>query len=250
MNKYDSPTIIKLDICDSTNEYIKKHYMKIQDKFPLIITSPEQLKGRGRNNRKWFSPCGTGLYISMGFLMDNRQKIKLLSLIAGLSIAEALETISQKEFKLKWPNDVLYGKRKIAGVLIENIINVNEIISICGIGINLNQSQKDFPPGLRQKATSLKMITGQAIDIDTVTITLINTFFKWLAILEEGDKTKIIKMVNDLSVFSKGDPISFHHNNKIITGFFNEINREGGLILEKKNGNRDIFYSGEINLEI
>ena len=246
MKETASYRLVELLSCDSTNDFIKKEKQQISSDHPLIVTSKEQLRGRGRDNRKWFSPRGTGLYISIGLSLEPRVKINLLSLIGGLAIAETLRALSCREFKLKWPNDVLFEKRKIAGVLIENIYNADKMVSITGMGVNVNQIEDDFPRELREKATSLRMITGRSIHIDRVTSTLISAFFKWIDILKRNDASRIVFTARQLSACSPGDPVCFHLNDNIFRGIFREISSDGGIVIEKKNGRRETFYSGEI----
>lgn len=238
--------VIKLDICDSTNNFLKKDYIKFQSEFPALITAKEQTEGRGRETRKWFSEKNKGLYSSFAFFIKNKKNLNLLSLITGVTVSEILNKISNKDFKIKWPNDILYKSKKIAGILIENIIFEKNIVSIVGIGINLNHEQIDFPDELKEHAISLKMVTGKSYDVEKVNVKLSRLFFKWLYKLENDKKDIIIQRYNKSCFFQKGKKILFYHNKKIIQGIYKGINKEGGLILEHGSGTESIFFSGEI----
>jgi BirA family biotin operon repressor/biotin-[acetyl-CoA-carboxylase] ligase len=240
--------VITLDQCDSTNNYVKTNYENLQDKLPVLVTSSLQTAGRGREKRNWVSPKGKGLYSSFGFNLKNNQNLNLLPLIAGISVIETLKKISGIELGLKWPNDILYKNKKIAGILIENIITASDIFCITGIGINLNHTVADFPGELKDKAFSLKMITGFNTSAEQINPVLAALLFQWLEKLSTGAIEEIIQTANRYSAFLKDKNISFHRpaGNKIITGIFKGINHDGGLILENKQGSAAIYYSGEI----
>jgi BirA family biotin operon repressor/biotin-[acetyl-CoA-carboxylase] ligase len=249
MNRYPPLLhVIPLDQCDSTNNYIKTNHEKLKDKLPVLVTSSLQTAGRGREKRNWVSPKGKGLYSSFGFNLENSQNLNLLPLIAGISVIETLKKMTGIELGLKWPNDILYKKKKIAGILIENIITAFEIFCITGIGINLNHTAADFPGELQEKAISLEMITGINTSAEQINPVLAAFFFQWLEKLETGTTGEIIQTANRYSGFFKDKNISFHHpaDNKIISGIFKCINHDGGLILENKQGSINIYYSGEI----
>jgi BirA family biotin operon repressor/biotin-[acetyl-CoA-carboxylase] ligase len=240
--------LIALDQCDSTNNYIKANHENLKDKLPVLVTSSLQTAGRGREKRKWVSPKGKGLYSSFGFNLENRQNLNLLPLIAGISVIETLKKIAGIELGLKWPNDILYKNKKIAGILIENIITASDIFCITGIGINLNHTAADFLEELQDKAISLEMITGLNTSAEQINPVLAALLFQWVEKLKTGATEKIIQTTNRYSAFLKDKNISFHHpvDNKIISGIFKAINHDGGLILENKQGSTNIYYSGEI----
>ena len=240
--------VIKFDACDSTNNFLKKNYREFQNEFPVLITTIEQTKGKGRETRNWFSEKNKGLYSSFAFFIKNKKNLNLLSLIAGICVSEVLNKISKNDFIIKWPNDVLYKNKKIAGVLIENVIFEKKIVSIVGIGVNLNHKQIDFPDELKESAISLKMITGKSYEVEKVNMKLSRLFFKWLEKLEKNEREKIVKKSNELGSLFKGKKISFHNKDKIIKGIYRGINKEGGLVLEQDNGIESIFFSGEIRL--
>lgn len=240
--------VISLDQCDSTNNYIKKNHENLMEKLPVLVTSSLQTAGRGREKRNWASPKGKGLYSSFGFYLEKSRNLNFLPLIAGISVIETLKKITGIELGLKWPNDILYKNKKVAGILIENIITASDIFCITGIGINLNHNAADFPGELHDKAISLKMITGLSTNTREINPLLAALLLQWLEKLKTDDNEEIIQTANRYSSFLKDKDISFHHpsDNKIIRGIFKGINHDGGLILENKQGSRNIYYSGEI----
>lgn len=237
--------IIHLDTCDSTNDYLKSHLREMRDRLPLLLISDEQTKGRGQRNRDWFSKRDQGLYLSLALGISGKTNLNLLSLCAGVAVRETLNTISRQEFKLKWPNDIMVRNKKIAGILIENMVQGEEIICICGIGINLNHEKDDFPAALRGRSISMKMVTGNPTGSHIVIQHLVRNCFKWFGILEKGEESRILNSVSRSNYFMRGDPVSIQIGNGKTEGSFVEIRPDGGISIEKDTGEVLIFYTGE-----
>ena len=248
--------LIKLDNCDSTNNYLKENYEQLKEKFPVLISAAQQIRGRGRWDRTWESQKDLGLYSTFGFYLDSSSALNLLPLTAGISVIETLNEITQfpgdsdrgrdSGFGLKWPNDILAGNRKIAGILIENTLFKEKVFSVTGIGINLNHTTENFSGSLKDTATSLRLITGKIHSIEEVNKVLSHIFFSWLEKLKSNEQKKIIEKANRYSVFLKDRPITFHRDNTVLTAIFRGINSDGGVILEGRRGTEKIYYSGEI----
>jgi BirA family biotin operon repressor/biotin-[acetyl-CoA-carboxylase] ligase len=238
--------IIKLETCASTNDYLKKNREKLQSKFPVLITSAEQISGRGREGREWVSLKDRGIYSSFGVILDQKISLTLMPIICGISVIETLQKISNQPFYIKWPNDIFYEQKKIAGILIENIIQGQKVVCIAGIGMNINHVPNDFPHPLKKKAISLRIITGEHHNPNPVINTLSERFFYWLQQVEKGKYPTIIQKANLLSSALMGKKIQLHQKKKNIEGVFIKINERGGIILENKHGQQSTYFYGEI----
>jgi BirA family biotin operon repressor/biotin-[acetyl-CoA-carboxylase] ligase len=238
--------LINLLEIDSTNNYIKKNHDKLKKSYPIAVFSKRQTRGRGRDDRVWYSNADKGLYCSFGVSIKNINNLNLLSLVIGIAVSEFLSKLTEKKYNLKWPNDILFEKKKIAGILIENIINGEEVISIIGIGININNELDNFPNILRRKTTSLKIIENNYYDINEIKIKLINHVFKWLEILEENHVKRIHNKYYELTEVFIDKNISFHNKDEIINGIYRGIEKNGGIIIEDDMGQKKTFFSGEI----
>ncbi len=130
-----------------------------------LVVADSQTRGKGRLGRQWHSPSGKGLYFSLIVRPEiPPDRIAGLSLVTGLAVIRAIKKLSGIETQAKWPNDVLYKSRKLAGVLVEMAAELDRIdYLIIGCGVNVKHLRKDFPFGLQMKATSLKMITKKDI---------------------------------------------------------------------------------------
>ncbi len=240
--------IVHLNSIDSTNDYIKKNHQALSLHFPVMVHSDIQTSGRGRNGRHWNSPIGSGLYTSFGFSLNNKSKLGLLPLMTGIAVVETFLQFGEKLLLIKWPNDIMFKNRKVAGILTETIICGECLTCISGIGININQDLQDFPVHLQGTAISIKAIYGNQFSIEDIQVMLSRGFFKWLDKLERGEDTAITDAINRMCYHSKGDQITFHQGQRIIKGSFIRIDRDGGLILQEEGKQRS-YYSGEIQIE-
>ena len=156
---------IHLEQIDSTNAYLQRQQSE-HDIRNWVVSTDEQTAGKGMGSNGWESEVGKNLTFSlalgMGFLPAERQF--LLSETVPLGIIEVLDTLLPSEkLSIKWPNDIYFENRKLAGILINSTIKANMMdISIIGIGLNVNQMKfQDWPT----HPISLKMVTGKEYDL-------------------------------------------------------------------------------------
>jgi BirA family biotin operon repressor/biotin-[acetyl-CoA-carboxylase] ligase len=127
------------------------------------VVAEAQTSGRGRMGRAWFSPPGAGLYVSIVLRPGPPQGPPLLTLAAGVALAEAIQAATGLPAAIKWPNDLLVGKRKLAGILAEAAAQGGRPpFVILGIGVNLRPAA--YPPELADRATSLEAELGRPAD--------------------------------------------------------------------------------------
>jgi BirA family transcriptional regulator, biotin operon repressor / biotin---[acetyl-CoA-carboxylase] ligase len=126
-----------------------------------IAVAEEQSEGRGRLGRSWHAPAGTSLLFSL-LLRPGVESSRLpeLSLVAGGAVAEAIADVTGVDPAIKFPNDVLIGGRKVAGVLAES----SEGRVVLGVGINVNQTLEQLPSGAQTEPTSLQLVLGAPVD--------------------------------------------------------------------------------------
>ena len=150
---------------DSTNAYLQRQQPK-SDIRNWIVSADEQTAGKGMGSNGWESEAGKNLTFSMALDMNSlpAEKQFLLSEAVPLGIIEVLDKVLPAEtLHIKWPNDIIYENRKLAGILINSTIKASMMdVSIIGIGLNVNQMQfQDWPT----HPISLKMITGKSYDL-------------------------------------------------------------------------------------
>ena len=123
------------------------------------MVASSQTQGRGRRGRVWSSHPGKGVYLSTVLRPDwTESDVNWVGVLGGIATAETLEKLGVKELSIKWPNDVLAGSRKIAGVLVEPSWKKGKLaFVVLGIGINIKQREEDWTGELRKTATSCVM---------------------------------------------------------------------------------------------
>ncbi len=212
-----------------------------------IVVAESQKRGRGRLGRKWFSPPYLNLYLSVIL----RPKIpphqaSLITLMAAVATAEGIEKYSGLKPLIKWPNDILLGNRKLAGLLNEIRSEGDRIeFIILGIGINLNMGEGQFPEEIRPLATSLKIEKGEPISRKAFLQTLLKELEEWYEIfLREGGE-RILKAWKERSKI-KGRRIRVTSFGQSLTGEAVDVDSEGALILRMKKGERRRIVAGDI----
>lgn len=135
---------------------------------PAVVLTAQQTAGRGRGGNSWSSPGGT-ITVTFAFPVDEHLSPIQLPLVAGLAVRHtAAELTGDNNFSMKWPNDVLYEGRKVAGLLCERIDKVDLI----GIGLNVLLDPADLPEPLRDRATSLAIMARKPLDMTQSLATL------------------------------------------------------------------------------
>jgi BirA family biotin operon repressor/biotin-[acetyl-CoA-carboxylase] ligase len=132
-----------------------------------VVTAARQSRGRGRRERKWDSPIGSGLYASFILRPDwSAADASKLAILGGMAAFHALDKAGVGNLRVKWPNDILAGGKKICGVLVEPRLGQGRIeFAVVGIGINVGQGEDEFPSDLQTTATSCRL-EGAAISVD------------------------------------------------------------------------------------
>ena len=152
---------VLLDVTDSTNR-VAMEMAENGAPHGTVVVADAQTAGRGRMGRRWESPAGKNLYVSL--LLRPTVPIvdaPSLALVAGIALADAVEAVGVPA-ALKWPNDLYCGGRKAAGILAEMASDPDGVRHVViGAGLNVNAAEDDFPPGLRGTATSLRLCAGK-----------------------------------------------------------------------------------------
>jgi BirA family biotin operon repressor/biotin-[acetyl-CoA-carboxylase] ligase len=130
---------------------------------PSVWAAEIQTAGRGRQGHPWISDHPGGLWCSV--LWEPREKsFSLLSILGALAAADAVRVLTGLTTALKWPNDLLWKNKKLAGLLVETVARPGRPpLAILGLGLNVSQLASDFPPGLKKIAVSLRQASGRVI---------------------------------------------------------------------------------------
>ena len=237
--------IIKLNAISSTNEYLKKKHKSSNCKDGDLVWAKEQTQGKGQREKRWLSQKGKSLTISI-YKEFNKFKVSdsfILNTIISLSIVKTLKIIGLKDVRIKWPNDIMSGNKKIGGVLIENFLKSEFISSsIIGIGLNINEEKfEDLP-----NATSLYMEINQKFKLKKILNILIQELLKFFN-LQEDKQNMIIDMYSSY-LWKLNIASDFKQENNLLKAKVKGINSSGNLILEMPDGSISAFNSNEIKM--
>lgn len=222
--------LIKLDAIDSTNDYLKQLSTYSDTENFTVVIAKEQTNGKGQMGSKWESEKDKNLIVSIlikNILSDSNQ-IFNLNIAISSAIFNALKSFQIPNLSIKWPNDILSGNEKIAGILIENIIKADsQIFSIIGFGINVNQTNFDN----LINANSLKNIINKELDINSLLVKIIDCIKENIELLKDKQENLLWENYNNL-LFRKSIPTVFEDSNhNKFMGIIQEVSRNGKLIL-------------------
>ena len=210
-----------------------------------VLLSEFQSKGKGRKDRTWISSAGQNLTFSILLKNDVRDtKINLFNFGASLAVAQSLENLYQLNVELKWPNDVLVHKKKIAGILIESTSKGSKITKlVVGIGVNVNQP--NFPGKFDIQPTSVRREFKSIASREKLLSELLNNYENIVESISTGSD----KILNDWRARCKmiGEKIKIVENDKIKSGVFEDIDENGFLIL-KVGDKKEKIHFGDVSL--
>ncbi len=222
--------IIKLDAIDSTNTYLKKMSVAGDAEDGLVVVAKFQTSGRGQMGTVWNSQDAKNLTFSVfkDVSFVNIAQHFYISMAVSLAVYEALNSLGIQRIKVKWPNDILSDNKKIAGILIENVIKLNVITgSVIGIGLNVNQTDfADLP-----SASSLLLLSGQVSDLDEI----LNAILKQIDIQFDylkNNQFKALKSRYESLLFKKNKPSTFRNaEGALFLGYIIGISEFGKLLI-------------------
>ncbi len=239
--------VIHLQQVNSTNTYLKELSRDTRIKEGTVILSDWQTEGKGRGDNTWLSEAGLNLTLSI-LLRPSLDANRHFFLNEFISIA-LVDVLKEYDISatIKWPNDVYIGDKKIAGILIENVLIADKIVtSIPGIGLNVNQLV--FPPGL-VNPISLSQLLNRTIDLAEVREKLLRSIREQYSCLSACEYKPMHEEYNSL-LYRRGENIRYKVGGKISSGVLTEVNEEGELIIRTENNRYVNFLFGEAQIVI
>jgi BirA family biotin operon repressor/biotin-[acetyl-CoA-carboxylase] ligase len=209
-----------------------------------VVVADSQAAGRGRRGRAWVDEPGASLLASI-VLRPRLEPARLpgLSLAAGVAVAEALTRGAGLSPRLKWPNDVLVGGRKIAGVLLESRLSGaaegTRVTAVLGIGVNL--AQRMFPAEIAEKATSVWLATGRLVDREALLAALLDALADWRRRLEYRGFAPVRARWRELA-----DTLGRTVTVDGVTGVAVDIDADGALLVNDAEGRRHRVVAGDV----
>lgn len=213
-----------------------------------VCLTEHQSQGRGRRGRVWYSPLGANLYLSLTWRhKQSPQAVSGFSLVTALALAKSLENLGVKDVELKWPNDVLWEGRKLAGILLElsgEAHSVQQLVVGIGVNVDMPEGSKEY---ISQPCTDLSKASGKFISRNRLAAEILTKVLEHFIIYEsEGMAVFIQEWQSRDRYFNKEVELIFPA--QMIKGKAVGIDDQGSLLLELNDGKRRAFQSGEISL--
>lgn len=226
--------LIKLNAIDSTNRYLNDLAADIPLEDFAAVIAQSQTAGRGQRSAKWYSESGKNLIISIlkKNLTTKIQRQFFLNMRVSLAVFKTLKNYNLPHLKLKWPNDILSGSKKISGILIDFSTQSNKIKqAIIGVGININQTHFANLP----QATSMKLILDQSFDVQDIAKQLIENMVYYFENLDD----QAVKSTYEELLFRANETSTFLDQNDIkFTGVILGVSDDGRLRVKTESCER------------
>lgn len=215
----------------------------------LCVLADGQTTGRGRLGRTWVSPPGVGLYTSVLLRPKaSPSRLPLLTLVAGLAVADAIQEVADLPPRLKWPNDVLLEGRKVAGILTELATSGAEVSHVVvGIGINVNHDVDDFPPELREAATSVSLQCGRPIARGMLAPAIFNRMDCWYELFCRDQRGRIVEAGRQRSA-TLGRPVQVLAGAEAWEGLAVDLDPDGALLVQDEVGSLRRVVAGDVSI--
>ena len=214
------------------------------------VLAARQTGGRGRRGRAWHSPRDAGLYLTT---LVRGAPSPLLTLLAGVAVAEAIRAVSGVAAELKWPNDVVLrvaraggsgaAPRKVAGILSERLPAAAGEGAVVGIGVNVRRA--DYPPDLADRAAPLETAAGRAVERGPLLAGLLAGLRHWSHVAASGGAGRLLDRWRRLSPSSVGSPVSWDGPGAGRHGLTAGIGDDGALLVDCR-GRTERIVGGEV----
>lgn len=236
------------DSIGSTNDEAKQ-LASVGAPHGTVVIAGHQTGGRGRMGRSFHSPAGLGIYLSVILRPEcGPGDLMHLTCAAAVAMCGAVEKAAGFRPGIKWTNDLVYGKRKLGGILTELSLNANGTVNyaVIGIGINCRHTAADFPPELRNMAGSLSMTAAAPVDTAAVAAAMIEALHHMdQRLLTE--KTAIMDRYRADCV-TVGREVSIHRFDEVRHGTAVGIDDDGGLLVRFPDGHTETIAAGEVSI--
>ncbi|MHC4607262.1 MAG: biotin--[acetyl-CoA-carboxylase] ligase [Planctomycetota bacterium] len=224
--------VIRLDRVKSTNDVAWREALAGAPDGTCIFAE-EQTAGRGRFGRRWHSPRGTGLYLSVLLRRPvPADRVALVTALGAFAVVEAVDDAGLDPL-IRFPNDVLVGGRKVAGVLVESrFISAKPDLFVIGVGVNVNQEK--FPAALREATTSLRIERGREVSRRRIERSLIESLRRWADRLDGSVRPFRAFWRKHSAIL--GRKVRVREKGRSFTGKVTEVDPIDGLVVRLSHG--------------
>jgi len=216
----------------------------------VVVFAEAQTKGRGRLGRRWISPGRKGLWFSVLLRPALRpQEATQLTVASATALRRAIQQQTGLPAEIKWPNDILIGGKKVAGILTEMSAELDRVRhAILGIGVDVNLGAGEFPPELRKLATSLKIESGKTISRAELATTILRELDADYARMGGGGFAKVADEW-EAHCQTMGRNVTIQIGERKIRGRAESLDEAGALLLRTEHGRLERVIGGDVTLE-
>ena len=231
------------EVLDSTNDRARQRVGQ-GGPMPLLIIADRQTAARGRGANRWWTGPGALAFtmaLPSGMLPHDPRRGPLVALAAGVAVVDAIApTLATEKVGLHWPNDVMVGRKKLSGVLVEAMPCRTHLV---GIGLNTNNTAADAPPEIRERVTTLVDLTGRQQDHTELLLAILEQFAQSLKLLVEQPE-ELARRANE-RCSQIGHALTLWSGEQWTKGVCRGIAEDGALLLDTPEGTL-AFYTGTL----
>ncbi len=233
----------------STNDVVEK-LARDGVREGVVVFAESQTKGRGRLGRKWVSPARKGLWFSILLRPNLRpQETTQLTVASATALRRAIVSETGLDVEIKWPNDILIGGKKVAGILTEMSAELDRVRHVIpGIGIDVNQDVSEFPPELRKIATSLKIESGESVSRAALAVAILRELGEEYTRVCAGKFSGIADEWEE-HCGTIGKEVTVQIGDRKIRGRAESLDDDGSLVLRTEHGRLQCITGGDVTIE-
>ncbi|SFV87525.1 Biotin operon repressor / Biotin-protein ligase [hydrothermal vent metagenome] len=222
------------DSIPSTNDYLSA--LEFSPKTQVCI-SAQQTQGKGQRHRQWLSSKGNSILLSIRRVFSTTVSLNGLSLVAGLALIEVLKDYGATDLQLKWPNDVYYQHKKLAGILIENVVHNQFQSVVIGLGVNIDGEIACQTPWV-----NLRAIVENDINQFELSKDLIHKILQFCQIFESKGFAYFTQQWAIVD-YLHGKPVQYDDKKQRFSGVCCGVNNKGVLLITTKNAIKQVYSS-------
>lgn len=235
------------EVLDSTNLRAKLDAEKGAPQGALVVADM-QTAGRGRRGRSWSSPAGTNAYFTLILKPDfEPDKASMLTLVMAMAVAEGIRETCGLEARIKWPNDIVIGGKKVCGMLTELSVQ-QEYIQHVVVGAGVNVGIQEFPPEIADTAACLEEECGRRVPRAELIVHIMKAFERYYEKFMETLDFSVLKEAYDNLLVNCGREVCVLDPKGEYTGISRGINSVGELLVELPDGSERTVYAGEVSV--
>lgn len=208
---------------------------------PFAVIAETQSKGRGRRGKSWDSPPG-GLWLTLALTVPSAEAVRQSAMVAAHAVAGVVLTETGVGTRVKWPNDLLVGRRKVCGILSETLVQPGTTALLVGIGVNVNNI---MPPDQLPRATSLREELGHSVDLPGLCASILNMVEADMnTLILQGFETFCPWM--DAHLALRDEFVTVEFNDQRESGRVAGLSRTGALLLKNPDGSLTEVDAGSV----